>query len=188
MKTCTRCLKSLSLIEFSKTKTGHMSECKQCRNLYSRTRNRTLRSQVIESLGGKCQHCGFSDSRALQVDHINGDGATERKSGKGNPSHTIYRKILAKQTEQYQLLCANCNWIKRVENEEQNHHKEYQEDYDKREKSSSFKGVNKQGNSWRAMIMVDGKQHYIGSFHTESEAAEAYKNKCVELRGEEPLW
>lgn len=76
--------------------------------------NRRMRKAVITFLGGKCIKCGFSDERALQVDHIDGGGAQERK--KGNSS-TFYLKIL-KGTKGYQLLCANCNWIKRVENHE----------------------------------------------------------------------
>src|SRR6266446_5698640 len=47
---------------------------KDDRRLYIREYHRRIRREVIEHLGGKCVHCGFSDYRALQVDHINGDG------------------------------------------------------------------------------------------------------------------
>ncbi len=31
----------------------------------------------------------------------------------------MYRKAMAAPPGEYQLLCANCNWIKRVENKEE---------------------------------------------------------------------
>ncbi len=76
-----------------------------------------LKMRVQRSLGGICCRCGFSDSRALQIDHVDGEGSEDRRG--------IYRgkflnKVLAASTG-YQLLCANCNWIKRFENEEHFH-------------------------------------------------------------------
>lgn len=79
-----------------------------------RTR-RKLRERVLDFFGRKCCICGFDDIRALQVDHKNGDGAQERRVLRN--METIYRKIL-KFPHGYQLLCANCNWIKRHENNE----------------------------------------------------------------------
>ncbi len=73
-----------------------------------------LRLKAIEALGGKCK-CGFSDWRALQIDHINGGGNKERKNiGWAK----LYNKIIAGTIKGYQLLCANCNFIKRHENKE----------------------------------------------------------------------
>jgi DNA-directed RNA polymerase subunit RPC12/RpoP len=78
---------------------------------------RLWRLKVVEKLGNKCNHCGFSDVRALQIDHINGDGYKER-----NIRKSLNRKIALGliDTSRYQILCANCNWIKKVENNEQN--------------------------------------------------------------------
>lgn len=78
-------------------------------------RSRALRLRVLMLFGGKCQYCGFSDPRALQVDHKNGGGNQERKILKGTSSR--YKQVLADPTR-YQLLCANCNWIKREEEQE----------------------------------------------------------------------
>jgi len=75
-----------------------------------------FRLQIIELLGGKCAKCGFSDIRALQIDHINGGGNKEFK--KFNCHHAYYKHILEEieaGSKDYQLLCANCNWIKRFE-------------------------------------------------------------------------
>jgi hypothetical protein len=74
------------------------------------------RKAVISLFGGKCVHCGFSDERALQIDHINGGGHTERTQM--GSALKLYSKLLNEGTDGYQLLCANCNWIKRAENGE----------------------------------------------------------------------
>lgn len=70
---------------------------------------------MLQKLGGKCRKCGFTDPRALQVDHINGDGARERRTMN---LHRFSIIVLRDTTNKYQLLCANCNWIKRHEKKE----------------------------------------------------------------------
>lgn len=80
---------------------------------YQRRKHKELRSAVFDLLGRACRHCGFADERALQIDHIAGNGHEEIQRG-----HLVmYRKIL-KNSVGYQVLCANCNWIKRSENKE----------------------------------------------------------------------
>ena len=59
--------------------------------------------------------CDWTDERALQVDHIKGNGHKEWRTLGGRQG--VYRRAL-KHPEDYQLLCANHNWIKRVENNE----------------------------------------------------------------------
>ena len=73
---------------------------------------RRARQRAIAILGGKCVRCGFNDWRALQIDHINGGGNQEIKQ---IGATGILGKVLRGETEDYQLLCANCNWIKRYE-------------------------------------------------------------------------
>lgn len=84
-----------------------------------REREHKQRMRIIELFGGKCVRCGFSDWRALQVDHINGGGNKERESF----NRCAYLKHIENLSEEerkskYQLLCANCNYIKRFENKE----------------------------------------------------------------------
>lgn len=67
-----------------------------------------------------CVSCGFKDIRALTIDHINGDGSIERKllGNKGRGSHFyIYLKI-NNFPKGYQVLCMNCQFIKRHNNKE----------------------------------------------------------------------
>lgn len=72
--------------------------------------------KIHAALGNACAHCGFVDARALQIDHVEGGGGKElRKSGN---RRFYYRKVwlsLEAGERVYQLLCANCNWIKRAE-------------------------------------------------------------------------
>ena len=73
---------------------------------------------VLGKLGGKCIKCGNNDYRVLQIDHINSDGYKERKTTGHNNSYYVVKAILNGEKKKYQLLCANCNWIKRWENDE----------------------------------------------------------------------
>ena len=70
---------------------------------------------MIQFLGGKCCKCGYdTDIRALQLDHINGDGYKYRKLyGKEVRYHA---KNLDACKEILQVLCANCHAIKSIEN------------------------------------------------------------------------
>ncbi len=127
MKICPFCQKIFIITE----KRGNHKYCSiQCRRkganyntaAYHRKRDNILRSLVLELLGGKCKSCGISDNRVLQIDHINGNGYKENKilGYSGGNTHRYYRHILDVKGEGYQLLCANCNWIKRYEKKEYN--------------------------------------------------------------------
>lgn len=89
-------------------------------------RNLAYRLEILIVLGGRCVSCGFCDFRALQVDHVNNDGFLERPRNFPNgPQHNFGAKILLEmiqkdlhdKTGKYQLLCANCNQIKKYEHE-----------------------------------------------------------------------
>lgn len=77
------------------------------------------RRKVLEYVGGEtginCKRCGFDDIRALQIDHVNGGGRIEVRKFRDNKK---YLEHITKTPNNYQLLCANCNWIKKVENNE----------------------------------------------------------------------
>lgn len=75
-----------------------------------------LRARVFDLVGRICARCGFSDERALQIDHLNGGGRAEIRSF--TSAEAYYRAILDRAGAGYQTLCANCDSIKRVENGE----------------------------------------------------------------------
>ena len=55
--------------------------------------------------------------RALQIDHVFGGGTIEREKFRRS-QYKLHLSVLADETGKYQVLCANCNWIKRHENKE----------------------------------------------------------------------
>ena len=82
------------------------------RNARNRARSGALREKVHEKLGSVCVRCGFTDWRALQVEHINGNGRCDR--ARFTNREQFLREVLL-YSQGYQLMCANCNWIKRHE-------------------------------------------------------------------------
>lgn len=76
-----------------------------------------IRAIVLAKLGNKCRRCHFKDPRTLQIDHVLGGSAKLYRS----VHHGQLLLGLAKGTiplADFQLLCANCNWVKRYENNE----------------------------------------------------------------------
>ncbi len=86
-----------------------------------RERHQQIREVLFERLGVHvCSECGFPDKRALHFDHVNGGGRRHRKS---LPSGSAYYRALMNMSldelrAAFQVLCANCNAIKREEREE----------------------------------------------------------------------
>jgi hypothetical protein len=85
---------------------------------------KNLRYEILSHYSGeqpKCVKCGFSDIRALCLDHINNDGAAHRRSlsnnsWRGGNAVGVYVDIRRRGfPEGYQILCHNCNRIKEVE-------------------------------------------------------------------------
>jgi RNase P subunit RPR2 len=70
------------------------------------------RTRLRNLLGDDCVMCGFSGFRALQIDHIKGDGWNDYITGQ---RALFYLKHPDLARERLQLTCANCNWIKRYE-------------------------------------------------------------------------
>lgn len=100
---------------------------------YSRARvQRTLLDNVTKAHclthygEGKlaCVRCGFSDIRALSLDHIEGGGSKIRAMQKKNHQRVLTGKALYRYLYLrdypigYQTLCMNCQFIKRYENME----------------------------------------------------------------------
>jgi len=89
---------------------------------YQRNLRKVNKEKIIKHYSNntmECKYCGNSDIRVLSIDHIDGNGCKHRREyniGSGSP----FYKWLIKNNypEGYQVLCMNCQFIKRYENEE----------------------------------------------------------------------
>jgi hypothetical protein len=89
----------------------YRKRCPERSREVSRTAKQKLRDTIHMMYGDKCVICGFTDKRALTLDHINGDGNIERRklSERG-----VYRDATMNyQPGKYRILCMNCQFITR---------------------------------------------------------------------------
>lgn len=90
----------------------------------AKDRRRKYRLEVLTHYGRgtlACVQCGFSDVRALCLDHV--DGSSQIRRTKKVASESYWRMFLQERfPDGYQTLCANCNLIKAVERGELNGH------------------------------------------------------------------
>ena len=81
-----------------------------------------LRKQFFEMYGGSCMCCGEKDVRFLTLDHVNGNGAVHRRR---LSQIGVLREALSNlNTEEYQILCYNCNLGKAINDGVCPHHKD----------------------------------------------------------------
>jgi hypothetical protein len=68
----------------------------------------------------KCAKCPYDDIRALSIDHINGDGKDHfDEKGRKLSGEKLYRWLKRNNFPiGFQILCMNCQFIKRYENKE----------------------------------------------------------------------
>lgn len=92
----------------------HGSYCAGCNSANGIAYTQRRRSEAMALLGTECARCGIDDVRILCIDHINGGGSKERKG----LAPSAYYKLIASSPERYQLLCWNCNHLKRLEEKE----------------------------------------------------------------------
>lgn len=69
------------------------------------------RQEAIDALGGKCIRCGEEDRRVMQIDHIEGGGASDKRT-RGSWQRL---RAVPNEVERFQLLCANCHARKTYE-------------------------------------------------------------------------
>lgn len=131
-KICPGCHEDKLLEAFTvrnKAVDGRETYCRACHSARyhstprTRARNRRghqrQREKTIAGMGGSCVRCGFDDLRALQIDHVAGGGVKDRAT-RGNYSRFLKDALqsFVRGENKYQILCANCNWIKKAENRE----------------------------------------------------------------------
>ncbi len=87
----------------------------------TKQRNREIKREVLGHYSPelKCASCGYTNIRALTLDHINNDGAKQRRELKklGVSSGSGFYRWVKKNgyPSDLQVLCMNCQFIKRDE-------------------------------------------------------------------------
>ena len=85
---------------------------------YHKTHRAAIKCEVMRHYSPSltCQRCGIADLRVLSVDHIDGGGnAHKKREGTTNIYYWLKRHGFPPG---FQILCMNCQWIKKVENHE----------------------------------------------------------------------
>lgn len=80
------------------------------KSAYQRSKNRTIRLEIIKHYGSRCCCCNEKRTHFLSIDHIYGNGSIHRKSFKN--LRYYYRWILKNKPNWLRLLCYNCNMAK----------------------------------------------------------------------------
>jgi len=79
-----------------------------------RRRHAKTREAMLDFFNRKCRICSFNDVRALEIDHVYGDGNIHSSgTARRNRTPLTVDKII-KAPHRFQLLCANCHRIKTV--------------------------------------------------------------------------
>lgn len=80
----------------------------------SRNRTKRIKEEVLTAYGGKCACCSESCYSFLTIDHINGNGRQHRGELGGGLNFYVWLKRNGFPKDNYQILCMNCNWGKRL--------------------------------------------------------------------------
>src|ERR1700731_3209728 len=92
--------------------------CVICAQTRTRESRKRTKRRVIDAYGGKCaaKGCKIRDIDMLTVDHVNNDGAKERRNKTVWSGDAIYRHVIKEGfPKKYQILCANHNLKKELE-------------------------------------------------------------------------
>jgi hypothetical protein len=122
-----KCLKHAKMSYLKKAKNNLCVSCgrpnatkkKYCPLCLERSilERRAIKDKVYEAYGGYvCNCCGESEPSFLSIDHVNNDGAAQRKEI-GSGGERIYKWLVKNNfPEGYQVLCMNCQWGRRKNN------------------------------------------------------------------------
>lgn len=109
---CTRCC--------IRPKVDDQQHCLECRERDNATKRKIYQNNkalVYKQYGNKCRCCGEDEQKFLQLDHVNNDGASHRREI-GLRSGSLFHKWVIENNfpDNLQLLCANCNQGKLLNN------------------------------------------------------------------------
>lgn len=110
---CVKCGKKKFMENQHSVKYPVCEDCNQIRLLRSRETSsdviRAIKIKLVNGYGGKCVYCGETHIEFLSLDHVNNDGAEERRKYTG---HMWIRAINEGFPDKYQVLCMSCNFKK----------------------------------------------------------------------------
>jgi hypothetical protein len=89
----------------------HKSQKYQHEKKYNKIKTLNLKQKILDNYGSKCACCSIDVWQFLTIDHVNNDGAEERKK----LQRTSIYGFLVKNNypkDRYQILCMNCNYCK----------------------------------------------------------------------------
>jgi hypothetical protein len=120
---CRDCKRTQHIEYYEKEKESRL---KYRKNYYKNNRKEEIKKnkiyrrkiliELFELLENKCNRCGITDKRVLQVDHKDGGGNRHRKVR--GAAYTYYQDMINSVKlgkNEYQLLCSNCNIIEGIE-------------------------------------------------------------------------
>ena len=115
MKKCPKCKATKPITEFSPVgsrKGGRDIYCRKCKNKTDKQNLQRLREDAINQYGGPtCVNCGETFTKVLVLDHINDDGAQDRKK-RGVGKQFLFSLKRDGWPEGLQVMCTNCNSLK----------------------------------------------------------------------------
>src|SRR5690348_13095655 len=74
--------------------------------------NQALKAEVISEYGEVCACCGEGQIDFLTMDHVNNDGKHHRRQEHNKLYRWLKKNGFPK--ENFQVLCMNCSWAKRI--------------------------------------------------------------------------
>ena len=114
MNKCIKCKAKLVNANWNKSnqKIGSYI-CKDCDKKRKTNARKKVRAEVIKAYGGFCKCCGESEQAFLGIDHIDNTGYKHRKEVRSG-SFYVWLKNNNYPTDNYQLMCHNCNLAKSI--------------------------------------------------------------------------
>ncbi len=76
---------------------------------WQRKRGAALRSEMLAAYGGRCACCGESEPIFLDLDHVHNNGNVHRREVGNNVQVMLQIKSKGWPTDDFQVLCSNCN-------------------------------------------------------------------------------
>lgn len=99
---------------WKKTKNWEKSKAgKDYMTTYAREYRDEFKKKVFDYYGWHCNCCNEQLKSMLTIDHVHNDGYKDRKLKISGAS--LYKKIIKLSfPSDYQVLCMNCNWSKKI--------------------------------------------------------------------------